>query len=531
MSGHTEMLTNVQDPNSGPTSAGGRSVAVIGPDDARRKIVTAALANSDVTAVREFSAYPATPNDIERMLEQQYDVVMIDVDSDENCALQVVVQVTAQSSATVLAYSRRNDPNLPMLCMRAGAHDFLPLPTGGDGDGGEATQAASADDGPGGAADRRPAEEQGGPEIRIYKGATYAKGRDGRWHLCQAEGLPPATLPVDFNAWEGGEVNLAPPEIFPAPQETPPSAIALEPIATMELSSAAVPSTPEETGRTPGGVISDAELHALLNAIEPEERPQEKAERRIWPFAVGGGVVVLTLVLLAFMHPFRQHPQAAHAAESAVPQAETSTTDPPLDMASAQVTPTTKPLAGVLANGAGTQGSQQATPQALPEAPQARASQVSSAMMDEQLAAPSRIPSAMKKPTQADQAPASLTPGALENNGSLPGTVFSGVKQAKVVPVVSAISAGVAAGMLIYKTQPVYPTLAQDARMSGTVVLKATITKTGTIGALQVISGPPIFSNAAVNAVKSWRYRPYMLNNEPVEVGTTISVVFSLDHH
>jgi len=69
---------------------------------------------------------------------------------------------------------------------------------------------------------------------------------------------------------------------------------------------------------------------------------------------------------------------------------------------------------------------------------------------------------------------------------------------------------------------------AKAARVSGTVVLQATISKTGTIENLRVISGPAMLQQSAMDAVKSWRYRPYLLNNDPVEVETTVNVVFSL---
>ncbi len=75
---------------------------------------------------------------------------------------------------------------------------------------------------------------------------------------------------------------------------------------------------------------------------------------------------------------------------------------------------------------------------------------------------------------------------------------------------------------------PQYPAIAKAARIQGTVVLQATISKTGTIEGLQVLSGPPMLQQAAMDAVRSWRYKPYLLNGEPVEVGTTINVVFSL---
>jgi protein TonB len=75
---------------------------------------------------------------------------------------------------------------------------------------------------------------------------------------------------------------------------------------------------------------------------------------------------------------------------------------------------------------------------------------------------------------------------------------------------------------------PTYPPIARAARISGTVVLQATISKQGTIQNLRVISGPPMLTQSALEAVKSWRYKPYELNGEPVEVETTVNVVFNL---
>ena len=78
------------------------------------------------------------------------------------------------------------------------------------------------------------------------------------------------------------------------------------------------------------------------------------------------------------------------------------------------------------------------------------------------------------------------------------------------------------------KRTPIYPPIAKAARVSGTVVLQATISKTGSIENLHVISGPAMLQQAAMDAVKTWRYRPYLLNNEPVEVETTVNVIFTL---
>jgi protein TonB len=91
------------------------------------------------------------------------------------------------------------------------------------------------------------------------------------------------------------------------------------------------------------------------------------------------------------------------------------------------------------------------------------------------------------------------------------------------------VSSGVMQGMLIFKVIPTYPMVAQASRTSGTVVLQATISRTGTIENLRVVSGPAMLQKAALDAVKQWRYKPYMLNGQPVEVETAVNVQFTLD--
>ena len=83
-------------------------------------------------------------------------------------------------------------------------------------------------------------------------------------------------------------------------------------------------------------------------------------------------------------------------------------------------------------------------------------------------------------------------------------------------------------GNLIRRVEPVYPPLARTARIQGSVVLSALIDKAGAIENLHAVSGPPMLVQAAVSAVSQWRYRPYILNSEPIEVETQITVNFVL---
>ncbi len=128
--------------------------------------------------------------------------------------------------------------------------------------------------------------------------------------------------------------------------------------------------------------------------------------------------------------------------------------------------------------------------------------------------------------------PLPFNPSTWDPNSATPGGVPFGKPGVTVVrPDRSAplrVSTPVAEGLLILKRVPVYPAIAKAAGISGTVVLAATISKTGTIENLRVTSGPAMLQQAALDAVKTWRYRPYLLDGQPVEVETTVNVIFTL---
>jgi len=90
------------------------------------------------------------------------------------------------------------------------------------------------------------------------------------------------------------------------------------------------------------------------------------------------------------------------------------------------------------------------------------------------------------------------------------------------------VSQGVSEGLLVRKVSPTYPPLAKQARIQGSVVLQATIGKDGSIQNLRVVSGHPMLTQSAIDAVKQWKYRPYLLNGDAVEVETTVQVNFTL---
>ena len=158
-------------------------------------------------------------------------------------------------------------------------------------------------------------------------------------------------------------------------------------------------------------------------------------------------------------------------------------------------------------------------------------------MIDNQLRTPTKIPEKVQMIKEEDQPPTSMgvmggVPGGVPG-GQMGGVIGGIISSTAAVPRVATpqrvrVSGGVIAGQILQKTTPNYPPLARSARIQGNVVLAAVISKTGAVERLSVISGHPMLVPSALDAVKQWRYKPYLLNNEPVEVDTQVTVIFSL---
>ncbi len=125
-SGNFTMSTANQE--SGTLGTNMMSIALIGPEAQRRKAVAAALAAWPAGETREFSSYPPSLDDVPRLLEQNYDVIIIDLDSNPEYALDLVESICVNGQATVMVYSAKADSELLVRCMRAGAREFLTTP-------------------------------------------------------------------------------------------------------------------------------------------------------------------------------------------------------------------------------------------------------------------------------------------------------------------------------------------------------------------------------------------------------------------
>jgi len=158
-----------------------------------------------------------------------------------------------------------------------------------------------------------------------------------------------------------------------------------------------------------------------------------------------------------------------------------------------------------------------------------------------QLRTPTKIPQKVQMIKEDEAPPPVMASAGVVGGvpGGVPGGSMGGVMGSilsstpTVAPKIATpqrvrVSSGVVTGLKVRDVKPNYPPLARQARIQGVVILQAQISKEGNIESLQLISGHPMLAPAAIEAVKQWKYRPYLLNGEPVEVDTTIQVNFTL---
>jgi len=166
--------------------------------------------------------------------------------------------------------------------------------------------------------------------------------------------------------------------------------------------------------------------------------------------------------------------------------------------------------------------------------------QIQTDIINGQLRTPTKIPEKVQMIKEEEAPPpvstmAGVVGGVPGAAGGQMGGVIGGIINSTpiAVPKVATpqrvrVSQGVTQGLLLRKIQPAYPPLARQARIQGSVLLQAEISKDGSIQNLRLISGHPMLAPAAIEAVKQWKYKPYILNGEPVEVETQITVNFTL---
>jgi TonB family protein len=341
-----------------------------------------------------------------------------------------------------------------------------------------------------------------------------------------------AVLPADFAEWDGGasSVEEAPAtlpsdfnEFDPSPE--PPAA------AAKASSTVAVTDRAQRTGAASS--VAEPREPARQSRAKSEAAPKRepkaasyeeiKAKSNKTPLFAGVGLVVLVGIGIV-VYPKFSHKAVAPTATGTATTAQT---------ASVATGPVEETSAKGNAGAPSTQTSAAAADGSAAAAKTASAPQVSSDMMNQQLNAQSRLSHNMQQGNDKEATPsAGFGTNGMDamNGGGINGGVFANGKHGAQVKFESqktpVIAAGVAASMILRKPDPVYPAIAKTARISGVVVLQITISKTGSVTNVKAISGPTLLRQSAQDAVKNWRYRPFLQNNEPVDVETTTSVSF-----
>lgn len=569
MIARAEMSTNAQaaEPqiSGAPT---GMSVALIGPNDAHRQVVAKALASAQGRKIHEFIDYPATLNDLARMMETKFDVVLVDVDTDESYALQIIAKLSELGPA-VMAYSARTDEDLLKSCMRAGARDFVPLPSE-DSSSPASTVPSKPTAAPVQAAPKPAAAAQPVPKPVVPPAPPAARSNvtpivPERHSEPVAEPKPVRTpeariipdilkdnqetksaappepakpeVDSDFAAWDAVNLRRASMPPVPKPDARPRPSLVPEKRKAPEPAARVVPQVEEPAVETVPPIpvappierppVSVDIFRSAMFQSEPNEAAEKQGANWMKWILIGAGPVVLALVLLIVFtrsstsNAATTNAKQTQAAASAVKEEDATAADRLIVNATGKTGNTVQPSSAKPTPAQPQIGQQATASESQPSAP------VSPDAMAAQLVAPTRIAGHINKNVTADEPPPSApAPVSLEDNNSVPGSVFGSGSKPKFMPRVVPISAGIAAGMIIHKTAPVYPKFAQDAHITGTVMLKATITKQGTIEGIQVLSGPKLLAPAAVDAVKTWKYKPYMLDGQPVAVETNVTIVF-----
>ncbi|HLJ25590.1 MAG TPA: energy transducer TonB [Candidatus Angelobacter sp.] len=183
-------------------------------------------------------------------------------------------------------------------------------------------------------------------------------------------------------------------------------------------------------------------------------------------------------------------------------------------------------------------------PAPAPAPPVVKPVNITSNIMNGQLVAPTKIPAKIQM-IREEEAPPPMSLGVAGGvvggvpggqaggvmNGILGGIVGPTHPPAMATPVLAKrvrVSQGVSEGLLLSKVAPEYPRIAILGRIGGAVVLDAIISREGIIENLHVVSGSPVLTGPAMEAVSKWRYRPYLLSGMPVEVETRVTVMFEL---
>ena len=359
-----------------------------------------------------------------------------------------------------------------------------------------------------------------------------------------AAAAAPAKAPKTGKAAKAEPPAAQPVAAFEATKASPVETPAAKPEKVAESQPAANAAIAGVGGLTPDRVQNLRESMATV-AREEEERESfyanfsAKAEELLgakWRIVLGTVAVLVLVVMGAALWKLHKNNTSTNNVKAAE-RADVSRVAPDnktLDPSGMTAMAATPPPASQPTPSKDAKAKDQAAAAKQPTTDTQQPAQVKSASLldDGGLRTPTAMPkNAVKREEASAEGPGGL-PGVLPNgapsNGLLNNVVRDmPVAQPKIAPQKVKVSSGVAQGMLVHRVTPQYPTQAREKGIQGTVVLQAVIGKDGSVRSVKAVSGNSILRQAAVDAVKQWRYRPYSLDGEPVEADTEINVQFT----
>jgi periplasmic protein TonB len=319
----------------------------------------------------------------------------------------------------------------------------------------------------------------------------------------------PETLPEDFGQWDNEESSLTQAVRLADSQPGSYGKVAPKKATSRKAASALRARAASEAGRVRFSSLRSGKA----------ERAESKQPRKKWPVIAGAGAV-LVLILSAALIPAWHRKEAPAMKVVAAPELAKKVPE-------TIATSTPKP------RNAAFQSPLSTLPVPAPDQESAGRPQAHAKAINDKQNAPARIRMAAAPAQHAPPPSSSLAaaaPDGSDRNTAI-GSISHGEKQSRLQlasPRVVDLLAGAAFNLLIRRTPPLYPQIAKELGVAGTVVLQVHISKNGTVEDLRVVSGPKMLQQAAVNAVRTWRYRPYRINNQPTEIETNIAVDFSL---
>jgi TonB family protein len=584
------------------------SIALIGPSEPRRRAVSSTLAEYPGIDVREFSSYPTAVDTVSRLLARQFDIIIVDSDSDPKVALDLVESICGETGVTVIVFTEEADPDLMARCKRAGVRDYLVLPVRQS-----TIDKVFARARIGLLSDAQPASKPGPQAIAVPKTDAWRNNplpvcvsvhmndedlrQASRGNSAAPDPEPAAASRGEAFDHEFNDVSSSPlsssalcpggvivEEIRYAPETKPPAArednedslqkpralgsgyigqsAAASKWATFLSGAAAAPAIAnpvvaptrdivEPVRKTPT-IEADPEIDFLSFHSDLADLGDADPNQKKWVRV--GAASFAVLVLLLFVGPRlltpAKHPLAGQSAQMhpvanvSEPAAKIAKPSPLTTLAKGRPS-AVAPTRQILFAQPATNVEEAISPKAdskttfathetalAAQGTTGASPQVDSTLMTDQLASAPRIPQDVKAPRKQEAPPAAGLDAANAAMGSGAGAVnavFSGqarptVRYVPPPPVV--IPVKVAGGLLIHKTLPVYPPYAWNHYISGKVVLEAVVSETGSVESLKVVSGPKLFEQAALDAVKTWRYKPYTVNDKPARMLTTVTLIF-----